>query len=67
MRTTDMCDPVDQLMHRVSEWFVRQPPCNAEAGESDIPHHRAREYELRAAGDRFRRPAVRRRAIALAT
>ena len=20
-----MCDPVDQLMHRVSEWFVRQP------------------------------------------
>ncbi len=25
IRATDMCDPVDQLMHRVSEWFVRQP------------------------------------------
>jgi len=31
IRATDMCDPVDQLMHRVSEWFVRQPPCKAAA------------------------------------
>ena len=32
IRATDMCDPVDQLMHRVSEWFVRQPPSLARAG-----------------------------------
>jgi hypothetical protein len=26
IRATDMCDPVDQLMHRVPEWFMRQRP-----------------------------------------
>jgi len=29
IRATDMCDPVEQLMHRVSEWFVRQPLAHA--------------------------------------
>jgi hypothetical protein len=33
IRATDMCDPVDQLMHRVSEWFVRQPRRAAAAPE----------------------------------